>query len=296
MADPTSITQTLPAPFIEAAGKTYLDQLQTAIGGLGGLDVSKLYGPQFVAQAAPLQQQAQNLAGGLGSYQPYLQQAGQAGQTAQGYIGPGAYQQFMSPYQQDVINTALAQYDIQAQRGAQNIPAQAIQQGAFGGGREGIERAQYRSQSDLNRAQLQANLLQQGYGQAQQAANQAYGQTLGLGQYQLGLGQAGESLLGGQIGALSTLGAQQQAQNQAALSAQQQLAYQQAYLPLQTAQQYGAGVTGLIAGYPQATQMTQQASPTPLQTALGVGTTLAGIYGALKPSGNFNIYTGQPNQ
>jgi hypothetical protein len=40
--------------------------------------------------------------------------------------------------------------------------------------------------------------------------------------------------------------------------------------------------------------MTQQASPTPLQTALGVGSTLAGIYGALKPSGNFNIYTGQP--
>jgi hypothetical protein len=293
MADQTTVTQTLPAPFIEALGKTYADKLTTEIGNLQGLDVSKIYGPQFVAGPSALQQEAQTLAGGLGSYQPYLQQAGQLGQTAQGYIGPGAYQQFMSPYQQDVINTALSQYDIQAQKGAQGIPAQAIAAGAFGGGREGIQRAEYQNQSDLNRAQLQANLLQQGYGQAQQAAQNAYGQTLGLGQYTMGLGQGAESLLGGRIGTLSTLGAQQQAQSQAQLEAQKQLAYQQIYQPLQTTQELGKGVMGLISGYPQQMQLQTTPSPTPLQTALGVGSTLAGIYGALKPSGNFNIYTGQ---
>jgi hypothetical protein len=278
-----TVQTTLPAPFIEALGKTYGEELTSAIGGLKGLDPSQFYGPQFVAGASPLQQQAQTLAGGLGSYQPYLQQAGQMGQTAQGYVGPGAYQQFMSPYQQDVINTALQQYDVQAQRGAQNIPAQAIAAGAFGGGREGIERATYQSQSDMNRAALQANLLQQGFTQANQLAGQAYNQQLGLGQYNLGLGQAGEQLLGGRIGTLSTLGAQQQAQEQARLEAEKQLAYQRVYQPLQTAQQFGSGVMGLISGYPQKDTTTITPSPSPLQTALGVGSTLAGIYSALNP-------------
>ena len=63
-------TQTLPAPFIEALGKTYGEQLTSAIGGLKDLDVSKIYGPQYVAPQSALQQQAQQLAGGLGAYQP----------------------------------------------------------------------------------------------------------------------------------------------------------------------------------------------------------------------------------
>ena len=93
-------TQTLPAPFIEALGKTYGEQLTSAIGGLKDLDVSKIYGPQFVAPQGALQQQAQQLAGGLGGYQPYLQ-------AAEAATGPQAYPQYMSPYQQDVINTTL---------------------------------------------------------------------------------------------------------------------------------------------------------------------------------------------
>ena len=106
------ITQTrqLPAEFIEALGKTYGAQLTEAVGGLKGLDVSKIYGPQYVAPQSALQTQAQGLAGGLGSYQPYLQ-------AAEAATGPTAYQQYMSPYQQDVINTTLRQYDIQAQKG-----------------------------------------------------------------------------------------------------------------------------------------------------------------------------------
>jgi hypothetical protein len=97
--------QVLPAPFIEAPAKAYLGELETAIGGLKGLDVSKLYGQQFVAGPGALQTQAEGLAGGLGRYEPYLQAAGQyfggagqAQQTAAGMVGPQAYQACMSPY------------------------------------------------------------------------------------------------------------------------------------------------------------------------------------------------------
>jgi hypothetical protein len=259
-------TQVLPAPFIQAAAETYLPQLAEAVGGIKGLDVSKLYGQQFVAGPSQGQLQAEQLSTGLGGYQPYLQ-------AAQAATGPQAYQQYMSPYQQSVIDTTLQQYDIQAQKGLPTLAAQAIGQGAFGGGREGVQRAEYQTQSDLNRALLQAQLQQQGYGQAQQLAANQYTQ-------QLGLGQAQQGFLGGQIAGLSTLGAQQQAQRQAELSAQQQLAYQQAYQPLQAAQIYGAGIQPLISGYPGQTQIQQAPSPTALQTALGVGSTLAGIYKA----------------
>jgi len=269
-------TQTLPAPFIEALGKTYGEDLTSAIGGLKGLDVSKIYGPQFVAGQGALQQQAQNLAGGLGGYQPYLQ-------AAQAATGPQAYQQFMSPYQQDVINTTLGQYDIQAQKGLPGLAAQAIGAGAYGGGREGVQRAEYQNQSDLNRALLQAQLQQQGFGQAQTLAANQYNQQLGL------AGQS-QGLASQQIAGLSALGQQQQAQAQAQLEAQKQLEYQRIYQPLQTAQQFGSGVMGLISGYPQQTQQTIAPSPTALQTGLGSLATLAGIYKSFNPSPLVNVF------
>jgi len=277
-------TQVLPAPFIQAAAETYLPQLAEAVGGIKGLDVSKLYGQQFVAGPSQGQLQAEQLSSGLGGYQPYLQSAQQFQQAAAANIGPQAYQQYMSPYQQSVIDTTLGQYDIQAQKGLPGLAAQAIGQGAFGGGREGVQRAEYQNQSDLNRALLQAQLQQQGFGQAQQLAQQNYLNQLGLSQGQLGLGSAQQGFLGGQIAGLSTLGAQQQAQQQAQLSAQQQLAYQQAYQPLQAAQIYGAGIQPLISGYPGKEMTTQSPSPTALQTALGIGGTLASIWGRYNPA------------
>jgi len=262
-------TQVLPAPFIQAAAEQYFPQLAQAVGGIKSLDVSKILGPQFVAEASPLQQQAEQLATGLGVYQPFLQ-------AAQAATGPQAYQQYMSPYQQSVIDTTLQQYDIQAQKGLPALAAQAIGAGAYGGGREGVQRAEYQTQSDLNRALLQAQLQQQGYGQAQQLAQQQYNQQLGL------AGQA-QGLLGSQISGISALGAQQQAQQQALLSAQQQLAQKQAYQPLEAAQIYGAGIAPLISGYPGKETVTQMPSPSGLQSALGVAGTLASIYGKLNP-------------
>jgi hypothetical protein len=259
-------TQVLPAPFIEAAGQTYLADLQTAIGDLKGKPLSTVMGPQFVAGPGALTQQAQSLAGGLGSFAPFLQ-------TAAASTGPQAYQQFLSPFQKDVIDTTLKEFDIQAAKGIPAIAAQAIGAGAFGGGREGVARSEFQQASDRNRAALQAQLLQQGFGQAQQAAQQNFAN-------QLSLAQNAPALVGQQISALSALGTQQQAQQQAELSAQQQLAQAQLNRPLDLAQQLGQGVTSLIAGYPAQFQSQNIPAPSPLQTALGAGATLAGIYRA----------------
>jgi hypothetical protein len=252
-------------------------------------------------------------------------------EAARGMIGPTAYQQFMSPYQQDVIESTLAEYDIQAAKGLPGLAAQAIGAGAFGGGREAVQRAEYQSASDRNRAALQAQLLQTGFGQAQQLAQQAQaqrmgvgaaqaglaaqqlglgqaagalagqqlgvgqaqlgaqmglaGQQLGLGQFQAGLAGQAPALAGQEISSLTTLGGLQQAQQQAQLAAQQQLAQQQMMQPLQAAQAYGSGIMGLISGYPGQQTVGQVPVPGIAQTAIGAGTTLAGIYGAL---GGFN--------
>ena len=261
-----STVQQLPAPFIEAAGKTFLEQLQTAIGGLKGADLSKVMGPQFVAPTSAITQEAQALRGGLGSFAPFLQ-------TAAATTGPTAYQQFMSPYQKDVIDTTLREFDVQAAKGIPSIAAQAVGRGVLGGGREGVIRSEYQTTSDRNRAALQAQLLQQGFGQAQQAAQQQF-------MNQMGLAQAAPQLFGQQISALGALGTQQQAQQQAQLSAQQQLAQAQQNQPLNLAQQLGQGVMGLISGYPAQFQTQTTPTPSPLQTALGAGATLAGVYRA----------------
>ena len=261
----TQINQ--PAPFIEAAAKPYLTELTSAIGDYKDQDLTQLFGPQFVAGPGALQTQAEQLASGLGGFQPFLQ-------TAAASTGPSAYQQFMSPFQQDVIDTTLTEFDRQTAAGIPTLNAQAIQAGAFGGARQGVQQAEFLANQNRNRAALQAQLLQQGFGQAQQAAQQNFTN-------QMNLARTTPALLGQQIGALSTLGAQQQAQAQAGLSAQQQQAQAVANQPLQAAQTLGSGIMGLISGYPGGTQTQMQPTPSPLQTALSAGATLAGIYRSL---------------
>ena len=273
-------TQTLPAPFLEDITKQYAK-------GLGSLTAAPLDTSQFAPKVAgqdPLQTQAAALtSSGVGSYAPYITQAGAYDTAAAGLSGPSAYSAFMSPYQQSVIDTTLTEFDRQAAKGITNIADQAIASGGFGGGREGVQRAEYMAQSDRNRAALQAQLLGQAFGQAQQAASTAFGQQQSLAAQQQNLAQLAPQLAGQQIAGLSTLGAQQQAQEQAKLTAQQQLAQQQLNQPLQAAQQYGSGVTSLIAGYPGKDVITQQPGPSPVSTALGIGSTLAGIYRAFQP-------------
>ena len=127
--------------------------------------------------------------------------------------------------------------------------------------------------------------MQQGFGTAQNLASQAFGQQQALAAGQLGLAQQSPALLGQQIASLTGLGAQQQARAQQGLTAQQQLLSRQALQPLEAAQQFGSGVTQLIAGYPGRDNiLPPSATPSPLATGLGTASTLAGIYRLINPA------------
>jgi len=263
MAEVQTVRQA-PAEFIEAAGKTYLSDLQKAVGDFKTTDLGNIMGRQFVAGPGALTTQAEGLASGLGGFEPFLQQA-------QNLRGPTAYQAYMSPYQQDVIDTTLAEFDRQTQAGLPGLANQAIQSGAFGGGREGVQRAEFLSNQARNRAALQAQLLQQGFGQAQNLAAQDFTRNIQL-------AQQAPSLVGQQIAGLTTLGGQQQARAQQQLAADQQLAQRQAFQPLEAAQTLGSGIVPLISGYPGTERTMTTPSPSALQTGLSTGATLAGIY------------------
>ena len=263
MATVQSVRQ-LPPEFIEAAGKTYLSDLQKAVGDFKTTDLGNVMGRQFVAGPGALTTQAEGLATGLGGFQPFLTEAQQL-------RAPTAYQAYMSPFQQDVIDTTLAEFDRQTQAGLPSLAAQAVGAGAFGGGREGVQRAEFLSNQSRNRAALQAQLLGQGFSQAQNLAQQDFLRNINL-------AQQTPALVGQQIAGLTTLGGQQQARQQQLLSADQQLAQRQAFQPLAAAQTLGAGIVPLISGYPGTERTMTTPSPSALQTGLSTGATLAGIY------------------
>ena len=304
-----AITQTsvLPQQYVSQLGQDYGQQL-------AGLTSIPLDTSQFAPQVAgqdPLQTQAASLAAsGVGGYQPYLGQAATQGtqaistlggvspyiSSAAGLTGPGAgtgagsIASYMSPYQSQVIDATLTEFDRQAAARQQGISDQAVALGGFGGGREGVQLAEYQTQSDRNRALLQAQLQQQGFGIGQQARQQdlmnqltlggaqaglAQGQ-LGMGQYQQGLAQLAPQLAGGDIGMLSQIGGIQQQQAQNVLNAQQQANQMAAMEPYQRMGVYGQGV-GQIGQMPGQIQTQVSPDPTPLQTALGTMSVLGGI-------------------
>ena len=280
-------TRALPAQFIEDLGQDYGKQL----AALTQLPVQTgMFAPTVAAQD-PLQtaayQQATDPTTGLGAYAPFLTKAGTAADAAAGLTGTGAgtgvgsIATYMSPYQSDVIDKTLAEFDIQAQKGLGQIGTAAIGAGAFGGGRHGIAEAEYQAASDRQRALLQQQMLQQGFQQAQAARQQDLANQLGIAGLQSKLGGGAQQLASQQISGLGTLGAGQQAQSQAVLDAQRQAAQTAAYEPYQRLGTYGAGVSSLISGYPAQYGQTQTPSASPLQTALGTGLGLAGIYGGL---------------
>ena len=271
-------TQTLPAPFLTDVTKDYAKRLGQVTAP--ALDTSK-FAPTVAAQD-PYQETAYGrVPGGIGAYQPYITQAGAYDTAAAGYSGPSAYQQFMSPYQQDIIDTTMADFDKQAAAGITGIGQLATKSGQFlGGGREGVMRSEYQAQSDLNRAKLLAQLRQQGFGQAQQGAQTAFGQQQQLGATQRGLAQLLPQLYSADTAAYGAMGAQQQAFKQAQEDATREAARMEAYEPYERLGYLGTGITGMLGGYPGQYQSTVQHNPTPLQTALGIGTGLSGMYGA----------------
>ena len=315
---------------------------QTSIGALA---------PQVAGQDA-LQQRAQSIAEaqagqtGLAGFQPFLNQAqaqaglasglgtvslaglglagaelSQAGTTIGG-VPTGAptaaqTQQFMSPYQQQVIDATLTEFDRNRAIQEQSIRDQQAALGALGSGRAGVQLAEFGTGAARERALLQAGLLQQGFGQAQALRQQDIANRFGLGQAQAGIagqragiagatqnlgqfrsGLAGQQaalgtqtagIAGANVARLGSLGALNQAQAQAQLDAQREAARQAAFQPQEQLDRFAGQVQGLIGGYPGATQSTNIPNPTPLQTALGVGTTLAGIYGAISNPSKLSV-------
>jgi len=310
--------------------------------------------PQVAPQDA-LQTRAQTLATqGVGSFAPFIQRAetqaglaaGLAGDVATGLgaagtqltgagtalgtagttlggvpLGAQAFQQgvsdFASPYQAQVIQASLDEFDRNKQIQEQQIRDQQAALGALGSGRAGVQLAEFGTGAARERALLQAGLLQQGFQQAQGARQQDIQNRFGLGQAQAGLAgqQAGfagqraglaqatqglgafrsglagqqaalgaqqQALQGTDISRLGQLGALNQAQEQARRDATREATRMAAFQPQEELNRFADITTGIMGGMRgTGTATTNIPNPTPLQTALGVGTTLAGIYGAI---------------
>lgn len=285
MAEQTTISR--PAPYLEAAGEKFID-LASQLAAKP-IDTSKfaptIAGQNVLTQAA--QQQAATQAGlgtltfdpttgavsgvgtgtGVAGYQPFLQQAA-------AYTGPTAYQQFMSPYQQDVISTSLSEFDKQRQIARQQLLGSQVAQGAFGQGRGQIAEAEFAAQSLQDRALLEAQLRSQGFAQAQSAAAQAQQQAAGLASLQPSLAQS-------QIQQLGAAGTSNLAYQQAILDAASQAAQTAAYEPQQRLGFLGSAIGGMLAGQPQP-YMTSTAAPAagtvgPLSQALSGAATIYGL-------------------
>ena len=311
-------SRTLPPEFIEAAQKTYLTDLSRQ-AGIPSITTATTQQPgetaqQFAQRQAQAQQfqitkagmaglapkvaqqdalqtaaltQAVDPTTGLGSFQPFLTKAGTAADAATGLTGPMTAAQrtaYMSPYQQQVIDTTLAEFDKQAQMRQNQLAAQALgTPGAFGGGREGVQRAEYQTTSDANRSRILADLQQRGFQQASTARQQDLANQMGIANLQQGLGGAAQDFSRAQIAGLGTLGAGQQAQEQARLDAERQAAQMAVDDPRRRLTMFGQGITGLTPGAGTVdigeSPAAQQASP--LATALGLGLAGADIYGRI---------------
>jgi len=194
--------------------------------------------------------------------------------AAQGY-DPRAAQSFMDPYRQQVIDETMRQMDRQGAIAGQGLAAQAVKSGAFGGEREGVQRAEMQRNIMDQKSAAIANLLSQGYSQSQAQAMQAFEQQQGR-QMQAGqgIGQLGaqQAQLGVQAGGqLGNLGVQQAQLGQGAAGQY-----------LQAAQQYGnlASQGGALAG--QEASINQNIANLMMQQGQArnqAAQTAAGIYG-----------------
>ena len=309
----------LPPEFIEAAQKTFLTDLSRQ-AGIPSITTATTQQPgetaeQFANRQAQAQQfqitkagmaelapqvakqdalqaaartQAVDPTTGLGSFQPFLTKATTAVDAAAGLTGPMTAAQttaYTSPFQQQVIDATREEFDKQAQIRRNELAASALRTpGAFGGGREGVQRAEFDAASDANRARILADLRQRGFQQAQTARQQDIANQLGIAQLQSGLGGSAQDFARAQIAGLGTLGAQEQAQQQAILDANRQAAAMAVQDPRDRLGMFGTGIAQITPGAGGVTlQPTAATAPaaSPLMTALGVGLAGADIYGRI---------------
>ena len=309
--------RSLPPEYIEALGKTYAADL-TRQAGIPSITTANAQqagetAEQFAQRQAQAQQfgitkagmadlapqvaaqdayqtaaytQAADPTTGLGAYQPFLQKAGTAADAAGGLTGPmttAQTQSYMSPYQQQVIDASLADYDAQAAKSRLNLGANAVGAGAFGSGRQGIAEAEFDALSNRGRGTLQSGLRQSGFNQAQQFRQQDLANQMGLSNLQSGLGGQAQGFAQSQIAGLGTLGSAQQGQSQAVLDAQRNFAQMAVDDPRRRLNMLGQGISGLTpgAGTVQISDVPDAASASPLESALGAGLMGADIYGRI---------------
>lgn len=257
--------------YLQETAKDYARQLTATTSA--PIDTSKFTGRQFVAGEDPLQTQAIGLAtAGVGSYQPYLQQAQQLTGPGAG-TGVGSIASYMSPYQQAVIDESLRQYDLTRSAGMQNIGQQAYTSGAFGGGRQGALEGQYMADTAMGRAGIVAQLQQQAFQNAQAQRAQDLQNQFALSNFQ----RAGTA---GDVAALGQMGAFRQGLEQSQLQADIDAARTGAYEPYQRLSTYGTGLTGLAGGV-AGQQFAAPETPSPFASALSTATGLAGLFGKL---------------
>ena len=239
-----TITRQLREPFVEAAG---LGITNKGLGLLGkSIPTSTYTGRGFVAGQSNLEQQAATAAQGLNNL-----------------LGPQGYQQFQSPYQQEVIDTSLAAMEREQQKGLGALRNQAVKAGAFGGGREAAMMGEYQASADMARAMQEAQMRQQGFESAQQTALAQLQAQQGLGTYQTQLG-----------------GTQRQI-NQGQLAADQEAAREAAFADYTQLGLVAPQLASVIGGFPAATQMQSTPPPSTTQQLLGLGIGATGLAGAI---------------
>ena len=285
--------------YLESSAKDFARQLTASTSA--PIDTTKFTGSQFVAGEDPLQTQAINLATqGIGGFQPFLTSAQQAitqaGQDVGGLqqfmgtgagTGAGSIQAFTSPFQQQVIDESLRQFDRSRAGGLQQIADQAAQCGAFGGGRQGALEGQFMADTALGRAGLEAQLRAQGFadaaarragafGQQQQLANQ----RAGLAQNQFALSNFQQAGRAADVANLGQLGAFRQGLDQSRLQADMDAARTGAFEAQQRLQQYGGGL-GQLAGFASPAPL-PGAAPSPFSTALSTALGIGGLFGKFR--------------
>ena len=239
-----TITRQLREPFVEAAG---LGITNKGLGLLGtSIPTSTYTGRGFVAGQSNLEQQAATAAQGLNNL-----------------LGPQGYEQFQSPYQQEVIDTSLAAMEREQQKGLGALRNQAVRAGAFGGGREAAMMGEYQASADMARAMQEAQMRQQGFESAQATAAQQLAAQQGLGTYQTQLG-----------------GTQRQI-NQGQLAADQEAAREAAFADYTQLGLVAPQLASVIGGFPAATQMQSTPPPSTTQQLLGLGIGATGLAGAI---------------
>ena len=305
---------------------------------------------QKIADFSALQQLAIDRAqaeGGIGGYQPYLTtgaatlgtglgtlgtaagtlgQAPAAIQAAQasipgtaGLFAPSDLSAYLNPYQQEVIDTTMAELNRQGELARRGLAAQGVGAGAYGGSRFGIQGAELDRNLQDARARALAQLNQQNYGQAlqtaqtafenqqqrQQRQSQLYGgvaslygglggqqagigvQQAGIGGQQLGLAQLAQTTGLKDVATLQQLGQQQQALQQSVLDAERGNLQRQLYEPYSRV----AFLSDIYKGAPSSQQtLGSQVAPTPPQPSMfqqigGLGAGLLGTAAAAKQMG-----------